>query len=96
MAQVAVDSPEDTPPSASSDQRKPHSSSRFEPGPPLLLGRGRNAAHKLPKKAGDMTRFWLGRSVAWRLPSLHGYIKSRVDITRRTVQTPVTCGACSS
>jgi hypothetical protein len=29
------------------------------------------------QKAGDMTRFWLGRSVAWRLPSLHGYTTSR-------------------
>ena len=55
---------------AGGDQRKPHfSSSRFEPGPPPPSGRGRNAAHKLRKRAGDVTRFWLGRSVARRLPS---------------------------
>ena len=51
---------------------------RFESRPPLPSGGGIKTRHtNLRKKAGDMTRFWLGRSVAWRLPSRHGYTKSR-------------------
>jgi hypothetical protein len=42
-------------------------SSRFEPRPLLLLAGDRNATHQPLPKAADMTRFWLGRSVAGRL-----------------------------
>jgi hypothetical protein len=42
-------------------------SSVLNPGPPPPSGRGSKRDIPTAAKAGDMTRFWLGRSVAWRL-----------------------------
>jgi hypothetical protein len=42
----------------------------LNPGPSSSWAGDRNAAHKPQKKAADVTRFWLGRSVARRLLGL--------------------------
>jgi len=50
-------------------------------------------AHELPKKAADVTRFWLGRSGARRLLGLAIHGRAGKDIPHRRKQTPVACEA---
>jgi hypothetical protein len=66
---------------AESDQRE-LPPPRFVSRPPLLMA-GNNTRHKHPLgKAGDVTRFWLGRSAARRLLSSRNHLKSRGSAIR--------------
>jgi len=65
----------------------------LNPGPSSFWAGDRNAAHQpQQKKAADVTRFWLGRSVARRLLGLATRERVGKHIPHRRKQTSVACG----
>ncbi len=76
-----------------SDQREPHPP-RFVSRPPPPWA-GNNTRHKHPLgQAGDVTRFWLGRSAARRLLSSRNHRKSGESNSHKSNPAPIAWKGC--
>ena len=61
----------------------------LNPGPLSLRAGDRNAHTNRSRKAGDVTRFWLGRSAARRLLSSRNHCKAEESNSHRSNPAPI-------